>query len=69
MNPKTAEVLKKTKWNEGDLGTRVQGWGYPYHSGRLFGTANLVFTGFIGLVLVWYGISGILLWWKRRRSR
>jgi len=69
MNPKTAEVLKKTKWNEGDLGTRVQGWGYPYHSGRLFGTAHLVFTGLIGLILAWYGISGTLLWWKRRATK
>jgi uncharacterized iron-regulated membrane protein len=66
MNPKTAEVLKQTKWDEGDLGTRVQGWGYPYHSGRLFGTAHLVFTGFIGITLAWYGISGTLLWWRRR---
>jgi len=29
----------------------------------------LVFTGFIGFVLIWYGISGTLLWWKRRKSR
>ena len=67
IDPRTGTVLNHVRWDQADLGTRLQGWIYPYHSGRLWGTMHLGATALVASAFVWLGISGSLLWWRRRQ--
>lgn len=66
IDPRTGAILKHIRWDQADLGARLQGWIYPYHAGQLWGTAHLVVTALVASALAWLGVSGGLLWWRRR---
>jgi uncharacterized iron-regulated membrane protein len=42
---------------------------YPLHTGELGGVLMEILAGLNGLVLGGLGISGIWLWWHRRKAR
>lgn len=67
LDPDTQKVLMVNRWNELDNGTRAYSWIYPLHIGELGGWLYWGLTLLSGLVLTGLGISGTLLWWRRRR--
>ena len=44
-------------------------WQYALHSGHALGLLGRLLVTLAGLVTIYLGLSGYLLWWKRRRSR
>ncbi|MDH0867102.1 PepSY-associated TM helix domain-containing protein [Mitsuaria sp. GD03876] len=66
-HPVDGHVLGQQRWDQLDLAGRSTAWIYPLHAGELFGIANRVITGLVGLVLFGMGVTGAWLWWRRRR--
>jgi uncharacterized iron-regulated membrane protein len=67
MHPVDGHVLGEQRLEQLDLAARSTAWIYPLHAGELFGTANRVVTGVVGIVLFGMGVTGTWLWWRRRR--
>jgi uncharacterized iron-regulated membrane protein len=42
-------------------------WLFPLHTGEAFGIAGRVFISCFGLVPLLFFITGVVIWWKRRR--
>lgn len=42
-------------------------WQYPLHSGKAFGLTGRLLVLLGGIVTLWLCISGVRLWWRRRR--
>ncbi|OWQ82965.1 hypothetical protein CDN99_27530 [Roseateles aquatilis] len=66
-HPVDGHVLTQLRWDRLDLAGRSTAWIYPLHSGELFGTAHRVVNGLLGLALFGMGVTGVWLWWRRRR--
>lgn len=66
-HPVDGHVLAQQRWDQLDLAGRSTAWIYPLHAGELFGVANRVITGLLGLALFAMGVTGVWLWWRRRR--
>jgi uncharacterized iron-regulated membrane protein len=43
-------------------------WMYPLHTGEAFGLPGRVFISVFGLVPLLFAVTGVLIWWKRRRG-
>lgn len=69
MHPQTGAVLRADRWNELDPGTRANSVIYPLHTGELGGLALETLNALLGLALVALGVTGLWLWWLRRRPR
>lgn len=67
MHPLTGAVLRADRWNELDPGSRANSIVYPLHTGELGGVTLETLNAMLGLALVTLGISGLWLWWRRRR--
>jgi uncharacterized iron-regulated membrane protein len=42
---------------------------FPLHSGRILGIPGRILISAMGLVVAMLSVTGVYLWWKRRRSR
>ncbi|AVJ28134.1 PepSY-associated TM helix domain-containing protein [Achromobacter spanius] len=69
LDPRDGRVLAAHRWNELDLGTRINSVIYPLHTGELGGVAGETVVALLGLGLGTVGISGLWLWWRRRAVR
>ncbi|MCW7537380.1 PepSY domain-containing protein [Aquabacterium sp. A7-Y] len=69
FDPNDGRILAAHRWSELDPGARGYAWIYPLHIGRLGGTGQLVLNFVFGAVLAGFGVSGVWLWWRRRRAR
>lgn len=69
VDPRQADVLRRLHWHDADLGSRLQGWLYPFHAGHLWGTPHTVALVVGGSALAWFTLSGPLIWALRRRAR
>lgn len=49
-------------------GDTFLGWMFPLHSGQAFGTAGRAFISVFGLMPLGFFVTGVLIWWKRRRK-
>lgn len=67
LDPRDGQVLAVQRWNTLDPGARAVTWVYPLHSGELGGPLLETLVAFNGLALGMLGVTGIWLWWKRRR--
>jgi uncharacterized iron-regulated membrane protein len=67
LHPVSGQVLAARRWNELDAGARAVAVIYPLHIGALGGPWHAALTLVTGLSLGALGISGIWLWWRRRR--
>jgi len=67
LNPLTGEVLAVQRWNELDTGAKAVSYVYPLHIGELGGAPQQVLIFASGLSLGVLGMSGLWLWWRRRR--
>lgn len=68
LHPVDGRVLAQVRWNQQDLGGHATAYIYPLHTGELGGTPLIVVTGLLGLTLTGLGVTGLWLWWRRRRA-
>ena len=69
LNPAGGQVLAARRWDELDPGARAVSVVYPLHTGELGGPLHSLLTFLTGLTLAGLGVSGLWLWWRRRRLR
>jgi uncharacterized iron-regulated membrane protein len=67
MHPQAGTVLRADRWNALDPGARANSIVYPLHTGELGGLALETLNATLGLALSALGLSGLWLWWLRRR--
>lgn len=67
LHPLNGTVLRADRWNELDAGSRANSVVYPLHTGELGGVALETLNALLGLALATLGITGLWLWWRRRR--
>ena len=61
-------MLRADRWDALDPGARANAVIYPLHTGELGGLALETVNALLGLALVALGITGLSLWWLRRRG-
>lgn len=69
FDDQTGEVIGERgmdKDSGGDVFAQLQ---YPLHSGRIIGITGRIFICAIGLMVTALSITGIVIWWRKRRSR
>ncbi|WP_325515376.1 PepSY-associated TM helix domain-containing protein [Oxalicibacterium sp.] len=66
IHPQSGEILAVHRWDELDVGARMNSVIYPLHTGELGGPMLEAVTFLSGLALGMLGITGIWLWWRRR---
>jgi uncharacterized iron-regulated membrane protein len=54
------------KGTAADLFVQAQ---FPMHSGRILGLPGRILISMMGLVVSMLSVTGVLIWWKKRRSR
>lgn len=69
LHPVTAQVLAAQRWDQLDPGARAYAVMYPLHIGELGGPLHSWAVALLGLTLAGFGVSGIWLWWRRRRTK
>ncbi|WP_120969652.1 PepSY-associated TM helix domain-containing protein [Comamonas sp. lk] len=69
LDPRTGTVLAVQRWHELDTGAAAVAIAYPLHTGELGGVLLEIITALTGLVLAGLGLSGVWLWWQRRKAR
>jgi uncharacterized iron-regulated membrane protein len=69
VEPGTARVLSATSAEKAPSWIRMWEWIYPMHIGTLFGTLNKALVFVSGLAPLLLGVTGLLMWWLRRRRR
>jgi uncharacterized iron-regulated membrane protein len=67
MHPRTGAVLRADRWSDLDPGARANSVIYPLHTGELGGLALETMNVLLGLALLTLSVSGLWLWWLRRR--
>lgn len=65
----TGAVKADIRWSQFGVGAKAFEWGIAVHQGTQYGWANRIVM-LSGCIAVWLlGISGLIMWWKRRPSR
>ncbi|GGZ39076.1 hypothetical protein GCM10011273_26850 [Asticcacaulis endophyticus] len=54
---------------EGGAGDVFLAWQYPLHSGKAFGAFGRAVIFVSGLVLTCICVTGLLIWWRKRKAR
>ena len=42
---------------------------FPIHSGRILGLPGRILVSLMGLVVAALSVSGVVIWWRKRRAR
>ena len=50
-------------------GNTVTSWLYALHEANVFGMPYRIFVCVLGLVIVMLSVTGVYIWWKKRRAR
>lgn len=50
-------------------GNTISNWLGALHMGQVFGLPYRIFVSFCGLALVLVSVTGVLIWWKKRRGK
>lgn len=66
IHPQSGGILAVHRWDELDVGARMNSVIYPLHTGELGGPLLEAVVFLSGLGLGMLGITGIWLWWRRR---
>ena len=68
LDPRTAALLKLETFAERPLGERIRALVMPIHDGSIFGRPTQVLALIAVLILPILSVTGVALWWLRRRS-
>jgi len=52
----------------GSAGDQIMEWQFPLHSGRVLGLPGRVLVSVTGLGVALLSITGLLIWWRKRRA-
>jgi uncharacterized iron-regulated membrane protein len=63
VHPVSGETIARSHWQES-----LPAFLFQLHAHLLAGTPGEVVNGFIALILVFMGLTGLLLWWPRRAA-
>ena len=69
VDARDGEVLRVRDPLRAARGDMLLNWFYPLHTGQAFGTAGRSFISIFGTAPLLFFITGVALWWRRRRSR
>lgn len=61
LDPDNAAVIAVRPWHAFDIGSRWHSWSYAFHSAQLWGIGHLIFTFFLGVMLIVLLYTGIKL--------
>ncbi|AEG93524.1 iron-regulated membrane protein-like protein [Ramlibacter tataouinensis TTB310] len=67
FHPGSGELLAVHRFDRLQAGARHTSWIYPLHIGELGGPWHKAANAALGFALAGLGISGLWLWWRRRR--
>jgi uncharacterized iron-regulated membrane protein len=42
---------------------------FPLHSGRILGLPGRILISFMGIVVAGLSVTGVVIWWKKRKAR
>ena len=65
----SGRVLWTSDSRAATMGERVMNLRYPLHIGLAGGNASRALAVLVGLSPLWFGVSGVLMWRARRRTR
>ncbi len=51
------------------LGNTIENWLYALHMGQVFGMSYRIIVCLFGLVIAMLSVTGVYIWWKKRRAR
>lgn len=69
VDGRTGTVKADIRWDQFGVGARAFEWGISVHQGTQYGQANRIVM-LLGCIAVWVlGVSGLVMWWKRRPGR
>jgi uncharacterized iron-regulated membrane protein len=69
VDGRSGEVKADIHWSQFGIGAKAFEWGAAVHQGHQYGWANRIIM-LLGCIAIWLlGISGIVMWWKRRPRR
>jgi uncharacterized iron-regulated membrane protein len=68
IDDQTGESRGLTGYESGSRADRFLIWQYPLHSGKVLGLAGRVLVCALGLLTASLCVTGLLLWWSRRRA-
>lgn len=69
VDGRTGTLKADIRWSQFGSGAKAFEWGIAVHQGLQYGWANRIVM-LIGCIGVWLlGISGLMMWWKRRPKR
>lgn len=68
LHPISGEPLRVVPWRSGDAGLIGFEYLYPLHTGELGGSAHQVLNALVGMALLFFAVTGPLLWLARRRA-
>ena len=65
----SGKVLAVASSRTAPLGNKIQNMNLLIHTGAVFGNGGRAFAAFVSLILVLQTLTGLQLWWNRRRRK
>jgi uncharacterized iron-regulated membrane protein len=65
----SGKVLAVASSRTAPLGNKIQDMNLLIHTGAVFGNGGRAFAAFVSLILVLQTVTGLQLWWNRRRRK
>jgi len=65
----SGKVLAVASSRTAPLGNKLQNMNLLIHTGAVFGNGGRAFAAFVSLILVLQTVTGLQLWWNRRRRK
>lgn len=68
LDANTGNILARKNFADRSLFDRIIGFGISIHEGQLFGWLNQLLGLLTALSLITVSVSGVVMWWRRRRG-
>ena len=66
LDAQTGKVIARRGWSDFPIMAKIINDGIDLHEGRFFGFPNQIINLIIALTLIWMGVTGFFMWWRRR---
>lgn len=67
VDSNSGKILRVADPLQASSGDAFLSWQFPLHSGQAFGTAGKVFISLFGVVPLFFAITGVAIWLKRKK--